>query len=64
MKNDKERESHKEKKFMATVTEYISTQYNLKQAFKKFGKKAEDATEKDWMQIKHQKRKRKMLLPN
>ena len=32
---------------MATVTEYISTQYNLKQGFEKFGKKAKDATEKE-----------------
>ena len=37
----------REDEIMAAGTEYILTQYNLKQGFAKFVKKAEDATEKE-----------------
>ena len=47
MNESKAKERDEEEDIMASVTEYILTQYNLKQGFEKFGKKAEEATEKE-----------------
>ena len=46
-KNKNEGERHGEDEIMATVTEYILTQYNLKWGFEKFEKKAKEATENE-----------------